>query len=211
MSTEEKILTGELRTELGTASSRRSRRDGKIPAVIYGKHKPLPILLDAAEFQTKIRNVSESGLLTVKVGKNKHSVLIKDFQDDIIKKVFLHIDFFEVTKGEKLHMSVPVVLTNSHAAVGVKLGGVMEQIMHEVEIECLPKDIPEHITCDIKSLGINESIDAVELVLPEGVRLLTEADRTIVTITSHREAVSEEEEAEEEGEVEVIKEVKETE
>jgi large subunit ribosomal protein L25 len=196
--TEDKILNGEKRSETGTSASRRFRKQGQIPAVIYGKNDPVHITINSAEFNSKIKHVSESGLLTIKLGRSKHDVLIKDFQDNPLKREIYHIDFFEVTQGEKLHMTVPVILQNAGAAPGVRLGGMLEQIMHEVEIECLPKDIPEHLYCDVSSLNLNESIPVGGLVVPQGIKLISDLDQTVVTITSHKEEVPEGEGEEEE-------------
>lgn len=183
----DKVLVAEQRTELGTADSKRLRREGKIPAVIYGKkHENTHIAIDAKMFEKTITNIKESGLMTISVGKKKHSVLIKNFQDNPISGILRHIDFYEVTKGEVLHTQVAVVLLNAHTAAGVKLGGLLEQVLHEVVIECLPKDIPEHIEIDVKGLGLNESLNVASIQTPAGVKILTTPDHTIVTITAHR-------------------------
>ena len=183
----DKVLVAEQRTELGTADSKRLRREGKIPAVIYGKkHENMHIAIDAKMFEKTVTNLKESGLMTITIGKKKYSVLIKNFQDNPISGILRHIDFYEVTKGEALHTQVAVVLLNSHTAAGVKLGGLLEQVLHEVVIECLPKDIPEHIELDVKDLGLNESLNVGAIQAPAGVKILTTPDHTIVTITAHR-------------------------
>lgn len=200
---DDKNLTGELRTDIGTGGARRLRNQGLIPSVIYGKKDPVHISINAHEFDTKIKHIGESGLLNVTVGKKKYSVLIKDFQENYLKGEVTHLDFFEVTKGEKLHMSVPITLVNADTAAGVKLGGMIEQVLHEIDIECLPKNIPEHINCDVAEIGLNESFHVAELVIPEGVKVLIDPDRTVVTITSIKEEAEPAEE-DEASEVEVI-------
>ncbi|MCK5156232.1 MAG: 50S ribosomal protein L25 [Spirochaetales bacterium] len=199
---DDKVLSGIKRTESGTSASRRLRKEGKIPAVIYGKNSPVHISIDAKEFSSKIRSISESGLLTVKMGKKSFTVLIKDFQENPLKYELKHIDFFEITKGEKLHTTVSISLKNTESAEGVKLGGILEQVLYEIDIECLPEDIPENIVCDIAELGLNESLHVESLSAPKGVKILTDLQRTLVTITSLKEEIVEEEEEEIEGEEE---------
>lgn len=200
---DDKVLSGIERTESGTGASRRLRREGHIPAVIYGKETPVHISIDAKEFKTKVKNISESGLLTIKIGKKSFTVLIKDFQDNPLKYEIKHIDFFEITKGEKLHTTVSIILLNTDNAAGLRLGGVLEQVLHDVDIECLPENIPESIFCDIAELGLNESLHIESVSAPKGVKILTDAHRTIVTITSLKEEIVEEED-EEVAEVEII-------
>jgi len=200
---DDKVLSGIKRTESGTGASRRLRKEGQIPAVIYGKNSPVHIGIDAKEFKTKVKNISESGLLTIKIGRKSFTVLIKDFQDNPLKYEIKHIDFFEITKGEKLHTTVTITLLNADSAAGLKLGGVLEQVLHEVDIECLPENIPESIFCDIAELGLNESLHIESVSAPKGVKILTDAHRTIVTITSLKEEIVEEED-EEVAEVEII-------
>ncbi|MDA3832894.1 MAG: 50S ribosomal protein L25, partial [Spirochaetales bacterium] len=113
-----------------------------------------------------------------------------------------HIDFFELTKGEIVRTHVAIIIEG--ASPGVKEGGMLEQVLHEVEIESLPADLPAHITVSIDGLELNESIHISDIEAPKGVKFLQDLDRTVVTVTSIREEPSEEEETEEEAEVEVI-------
>jgi large subunit ribosomal protein L25 len=182
-------LTGTLRTEdFGSAGSRRVLAAGRIPAVIYGKKESVHITLDAKDFQNKMRYFSESTLLTIKVGRKSHSVLMKDYQENVMRGQIQHIDFFEVTKGETLRTRVPVVLHGNPD--GAKFGGVLEQVTHDVEVECVPSALPEHFTVDVTKLGLNESVLVGQLVLPEGVKVLTHADVTIANVKGVKEVVS---------------------
>ena len=193
-------LTGTLRTEdFGSAGSRRVLAAGRIPAVIYGKKENVHITLDAKDFQNKMRYFSESTLLHVKVGRKNHSVLMKSYQENVMLGKVLHVDFFEVTKGEALRTRVPVVLHGNPE--GAKFGGVLEQVAHDVEVECLPKDLPEHIVVDISKLGINESIQVADLVVADGVKMLTHADVTIATVKGVKEVVAAPETEEAEAEL----------
>jgi len=199
------ILTGTLRKEdFGSAGARRVLAAGNVPAVIYGKKDPVHITVDAIDFQNKLRHISESTLLTIKVGRKKHLVLMKDVQENVLLGKILHVDFFEVTKGELLRTNVPVVLVGNPQ--GVRFGGVLEQIAYEIEVECLPQDLPHNIEVDVSELGLNESIHLGGIVLPEGVKALIPEDSTIASVVSIREEVLEPEVDEEleEGEEEDV-------
>jgi len=194
-------LTGMLRKDdFGSAGSRRVLATGRIPAVIYGKKDPVHITLDAKEFQNMMRHISESTLLTIKVGRKNHSVLMKDYQENVMKGTIYHIDFYEVTKGEVLRANVPVVLHGN--PVGAKFGGVLEQVTHELEVECLPKDLPEHIEVDVSKLGLNESVHLGMVAKIDGVRFMLADDTTIATVKGVKEVVTAEEGEEEEALVE---------
>jgi len=203
-------LTGTLRKDdFGSAGSRRVLATGRIPAVIYGKKDPVHITIDANDFQNKMRHFSESTLLTIKVGRKNHSVLMKDYQENVMKGSILHVDFYEVTKGEVLRANVPIVLTGNPE--GAKFGGVLEQVAHDIEVECLPKDLPEHLEVDVSKLGLNDSVHLGMLVAPEGVRFLLPEDTTIATVKGVKEVVSatEGEEEDEEAAAEVAEETEE--
>ncbi len=200
---EQKTLTGYERKELKKGPSRRLRKEGKIPAVIYGHDEPKNISVDRKEFHAKFKNSSASTILKIKVGKKEYEVLVKGFQEDYIHEVITHIDFYELERGKLLKTKIPVHLVGS--AVGVREGGLLEQRIHELEIECLPKDIPEVIEVNIEELGIGESVHVEDLEIPEGVKVLNLPGQTIVSITNVKEVVepeTEEEEIEEEEETE---------
>ena len=198
------MLTGVKRTEdFGSAGSRRLLAQGRLPAVIYGKNQNEHVTIDAKEFQNKMKHFSESTLLTIKVGRKNHSVLMKDFQEDVMLGKILHVDFFEVTKGETLRTNVPVVLVGNPA--GAKFGGVLDQVTHELEVECLPKDLPRAIEVDVTELELNESIHTGSVVLPKGVKFVHSEDLTIASVKGVKEvilATDEEEEAKVEAETE---------
>ncbi len=195
-------LKGVKRDVLGSSESRRLRKAGMIPAVIYGKNDPVHLAVDAKEFSNEVKSISESSIITIKIGRKSYSVLIKDYQGALFTDSIMHLDFFEVVKGETLHTTVNITLVGS--SKGVKDGGLLEHVLHEVEIECLPKDIPDAFSVDINELGLNESIHVKDLSVPKGVKLLINEDRTVVTVVSKKaetEETPEEEEVEEtEGE-----------
>ncbi len=194
---EQKTLTGYERTELKKGPSRRLRREGKIPAVIYGHEEPKTISVDRKEFHSKFKNSSASTILTIKVGDKEYEVLVKGLQEDYIRDVITHIDFYELERGKLLKTKIPVHLEGTPA--GVREGGLLEQRIHELEVECLPKDIPEVIVVNIENLGIGESIHVEDLKIADGVRVLNMPDQTIVSITNVKEVVEETEAEEEEG------------
>ncbi len=204
----EKTLVGYDRKDLRKGATKQLRRDGMIPAVIYGKNESKPVYIEAKEFDRKFHHISENTLITIKISRKKHDVLIKDYQENHLKNYMVHLDFYEVEQGKLLRTNIPVHLEGD--AKGVKEGGLLEQTLHEVEVECTPKDIPEQFTLDISNLDMGESLHVEALEIPEGVRLITDPEYTLVTITAPRAEVEEEEGAEEvSSEPEVIGEAKE--
>ncbi len=190
-------LTGVLRKEdFGSAGARRIRASGRIPAVIYGKEEPVHVTLDTIEFNNILRRVSESTLLTLKIGRKKRLVLMKALQENVLLDQINHVDFFEVTTDEVLRANVPIVLEGNPE--GAKFGGVLEQGAYEIEVECLPLDLPQHIVVDVTALGLNESITVGDLELPEGVKALTAEEGIIASVNIIREEVAEEDEVDDE-------------
>lgn len=182
-------LSGTYRTQdFGTQGARRLRRQGRIPAVLYGHRKePVHISLDEKEFKKKRRHISESTLLEITVDGEKYTVLMKDYQENLLLDRILHVDFFEVTGGEALRTHVPIILQGQ--PVGAKYGGIIDQVTHEIEVECLPQDLPETIVVNISELGLNESIEVAAVSVPTGVRILTHPQTTIATVKSIKETV----------------------
>jgi len=200
---ENKTLSVALRTEFGKGPSRRSRSEGKIPAVIYGVHENKSITVDKREFSKKFKRISANTIISLDFGKEKYDVLIKDYQANIIKETIDHIDFLEIEKGKLLKTYVPVVLSGN--APGVKEGGILVQKVSEVEVECLPKDIPEQILVDIDNLEIGHSIHVGEISDIKGVTVLLNTEITVAVVNhpkSEEVAASDDEGMEEEVEEE---------
>lgn len=195
---EKHIVHAEPRTEFKKGPVGRLRRAGKIPAIIYGHTDPTPVTLDAVEFGRVFRHVTESTLLTLKEGKNEREVLIKAWDDDNRTGDLIHVDFYEVEAGKTLHTRIPVHLQGD--APGEREGGVLQTTLHEIEIECLPKDIPEGVTVDVSELQIGDAIHLSDISAPEGVTFLTSEDQVVVQVTWVREEPEEVEEEELEGE-----------
>lgn len=192
---EQIILNGTTRTTNGKGHARALRREGRIPAVVYGHSEPVSLSVEAREFHKQFHTVSESQLITLKLEKDERTVLIKDYTEDITNGNIFHIDFFEVEAGKKLHTRIAVELEGS--PVGVREGGILEHTLYEVDIECLPKDIPEHLIVDVSALNQGDSIHIGDITVPPGVTILNNATQTVVSVTTPR-AIVEDEEGEEE-------------
>ena len=201
---EQKTLTAHSRKVFGSADSRRQRRNGMIPAVVYGRGEPQGLLVEAHEFNTKFMTVSESTIIDLQVDGNSHDVLIRDYQEDTISETITHVDFYEIERGKALRTNVGLHLNG--AAVGIREGGILESFVHELEVECLPKDLPEGIEVDITNLELGHSIHVRDIEAPSGVEILNSQDQVICTVAHKRAEIEEvpeeleEEEAALEGE-----------
>jgi large subunit ribosomal protein L25 len=188
-----KTLNFEKREILTKTENKRLRRNGKIPAVIYGqsKNEPKSIFIDAKEFSINFKHFSESELINLASASSKelHSVLVKDFQEDLIKDRIVHIDFYEVDKNKVLRAKVAIHLTGTPE--GVKLGGMLETLFHEIEIECLPKDLPHGITVAVDALQIGDSIRVGDLPAHDGIKILTSSKQAICTVIKKTSIVEE--------------------
>ena len=193
----DRSLTAQLRTETRKGAARRLRRQGRIPAVMYGHREPLLLSIDAHEFSRKFQRISESTIIHLSAGGDTYDVLVKDFQIDHIIERLEHIDFYEIERGRILRARVMLHFVGN--PVGVREGGLQELLVHEVEVESLPRDLPERIDVEIENLGVGQSIHASELVVPDGVRVLNSKDQVIALI-AHK--VEEEEDEEDEEDIE---------
>lgn len=189
----EKTLSAELRTsDFGSAGSRRVVRSGRIPAVIYGKKgvAPVYVTLDAREFNMKKNTFTETTLITLKInGEEDKNVFVKDVQENLLKNCIQHVDLFEVTFGQLLRTKVSVVLEGS--PIGVKNGGVLEQVTHEIEIECFPRNLPEKLVADVSNLDVNETFRISDLDIPSTIKVLEDGDVTIASVKMVREDIAE--------------------
>ena len=187
MSNDKKALKARLRTaDFGSAGSRRLLRNGEIPAVVYGKSEPLHVIVNAHEFEMKKSGFSESTLITLNVeGEGSHNVFVKTYQEDLLRRCIHHIDFFEITAGHTVRTHVRVELDGN--PVGCRAGGVLDQVIHELEIECLPKDLPEVIKADVSALDINEAFRVDQLQVPAGIKILEDAEATIASVRMVKE------------------------
>lgn len=185
------------RKEIKTPNARRLRKAGKIPAVIYGHNPPQTITVDEMEFARKFHSVSENTIINIKTENKDYDVLVRDYQEDVLSGRIMHIDFYEIEQGKELTTNVPVHLEGT--APGVREGGILEQRLHTLSIQCLPKDLPEYFTVDVSSLTIGDSVHVSELDVPEDVQIHNTGDQVICVVTTQK-LVLETEEEEEEGE-----------
>ncbi len=167
-------LVAEKREDVGKGASRRLRRDGKLPGIVYGTDKePVMITLPHNDVMHNLEHEAfYSQILTLNVGKEKEKVVLKDLQRHPYKRLLLHIDLLRVNENEALTMRIPLHFINEEKAVGVKQGGgVVSHTMTEVDIVCLPKDLPEYIEVDMLEVELDQTVHLSDLVLPEGVQL----------------------------------------
>jgi large subunit ribosomal protein L25 len=191
-------LNAARRTETGKGAARSLRRDGRIPGVVYGHGEDtLSISLDAHDFGKLISGISvENTILELKIdGAADSRALIREVQWHPYKPVILHVDLYQVHAGEKVHLEIPVRVEGNPLGVRDQ-GGVLQQVRHELSIECLPKDIPERITLDVSELEIGDSIHVRDIEVP-GATILAEGDLTLVTVVPPTLAKVEDEEPEE--------------
>ncbi len=184
-------LVAEFRETQGKGASRRLRHEGKVPAILYGghtdartltvSHQKLLIMLDNERFYSTI--------LSLKVGEHTQAAILKDVQRHPYKNAVLHVDFQRVEENEKIRISIPLHFTGAAVSPGVKSqGGIVSHMRNDVEVSCLPKDLPEFIEVDISGLSLNESIHLSQLKIPQGVTLpeLVKDDAAVVAIHSPR-------------------------
>jgi large subunit ribosomal protein L25 len=203
MSKVEFSVNAETRTDVGKGASRRLRRTGKIPAVMYGADQQAASLtLDHDEMLHQLENEAfTSHILDVKVDGKTHKAVLKDVQRDPYKPKILHVDFQRVSETAKISMHVPLHFINEEIAPGVKAGGLISHQMTGVDIACLAKDLPEFIEVDVGALEIGDSVHLSGLKLPGGVEipeLAQGADHDVPVVSIHQPkggAAAEEEEA----------------
>ncbi len=199
-----KTLSAEIRNELKKSGAKKVRKSGKIPAVIYGHNEPLNVSVDEKEFVKKFEKISENTIITINIDKNSYDVLVKNYQDDILTSKIKHIDFFEIEKGKTLKTNIPVHIEGN--AKGAREGGLLEVRLHELEVECLPKDIPEKIVIDVAELEAGEAIHVADVEVPEGVKILNMLEQTVVSVTIVKQEIEEPEKGEEDIDVEAAEE-----
>lgn len=180
------VLAAKKRSGNGSADARRIRRAGRIPGVIYGRTgQSVSIDLDAKEFAAGIKNISASTIVNVNIEGESHDAFVKDTQRIIRDGSILHVDFYEVEAGIVLRTKVSVHAQGN--PIGVRDGGILELPLHEIEVECLPKDLPERIVVDIAGLHVNQSIHVRDLAIGENVRLISPADQVIALVKFARD------------------------
>lgn len=192
-------IVAEPRTETGKGVARKARQAGRVPAVIYGTSmSPLPLSIDALTMDRFLMTAASGRLFEVQVGDEKHTVLMKDVQRDPARGTLLHVDFHQVPLDQAIQTAVPIIIVGETEREAD--GGVLALNMHEVQVSCLPTQIPDSITVDVKALAMGETVAVADLELPEGVTAVDEGDNAVVSIVAPRAAESEEETDEEAAE-----------
>ena len=188
----------------GKNSNRQLRAAGLVPAVVYGGGKEaVSIQVESRKMQDLLRHSDDNPLFLLELegtGKSRHA-MIREMQTDSITGQMIHIDFQRVLLDQKVHLAVSIELHGT--PVGVKVdGGMLDFVTREVEVECLPTKIPAHLDLDVSELKVGQHVEASELDLPEGVTLLDDGHRTIVSISTGR--IAEEESAEDDDLLEQV-------
>ncbi len=196
------VLKAERRKQSGTRSARKLREAGKVPAIIYG-HQEEPVAVQMNYHDLALELHHHHKLLEVVLEGKKVQVLVKDVQYDHLGDKVIHVDLTRVSLDERVQVTVQIALRGTSA--GASEDGVLEKLMSEIELECQVTKIPEEIRVPVSHLQEGQTLTAGELELPEGTRLITEADSPVVTVTVMAEEEEEEEAAAEaEAEPEVI-------
>ena len=174
------------RSDTGKGASRRLRRQGLVPAIVYGGH--LDPELVAVRHNELLRHLDKesfySHVLNLTIGERVATVVLKDLQRHPAKPFVLHADFLRVSQDEKLRMAVPLHFLNDQKSPGVKAGGNVSHAMTELEVTCLPKDLPEFIGVDLSEMDVGDIIHLSQIVMPEGVALAhtPETDEAVVVM-----------------------------
>jgi large subunit ribosomal protein L25 len=199
MAGERTKLTVARRERLGSSETRRLRRQGLVPGVLYGREEPISICVEERELRRALTGAGGlHSILDVQVdgtGKS-HASILKDYQVDKVRGYVTHVDLQEVRLDQTIHASVTVHLTGGEDAPGVREGGVLSQPLREVSVEALPLEVPEHIDVDVSKLELGGTLRVADLSVRDGVSFLDDPETVVATVTAPtREVEPEPEEA----------------
>ena len=194
-------LTAEPRSDMGKGASRRLRKTGKVPAIVYGGDaESASVSLAHHEFVHELeKEAIYTQVLSLKVGKKKEEVILRDLQRHPYKNQIMHADFLRVDQKKALHVTVPLHFINEEKCYGVKQeGGLLNHLVSEVEISALPKDLPEFIEVDVSELKLGESLHLSDIKCPKGVEIVAlthgeDHDTGIAAVHKTRESHADEE------------------
>lgn len=181
------VLAAEARERVGKGSARAIRREGKVPAVIYGDNKePVSITLPRKEVTMALH---AGGFMTtigeIEVDGKKHKVLAKDYQLDPVKDFVMHVDFLRISSKTVVTVNIPVHFENEATCPGLKQGGVLNVVRHDVEVHCPADSIPEFFTIDLAAAEVGDALKVSSVAMPKGVEpTITDRDFTIATIAA---------------------------
>jgi large subunit ribosomal protein L25 len=185
-------VSAEFRDDMGKGASRRLRRSGKVPAILYGGHRETRALaVDHTRLLLLLENERfYSTIVNLKVGEQTQAAILKDIQRHPARNQVLHIDLQRVLDNEKIRLRIPIHFKNETTSIGVKSqGGVLMHLQSDAEVQCLPKDLPEFLELDVANLELNKSLHLSDIKLPEGVvlgSLLHGRDESVITIHAPR-------------------------
>jgi large subunit ribosomal protein L25 len=167
-------LVAEFRDAEGKGASRRLRRVNKVPAILYGGHRePRALALDHTKLMLMLENERfYSTIINIRVGDVTQAAVLKDVQRHPAKNAVLHVDLQRVLENEKIRISIPLHFQGAAGSPGVKAGGLVSHLRNEIEVSCLPKDLPEYVNVDLSGLGMNQMLYLADLQVPEGVEIL---------------------------------------
>lgn len=188
------------RSILGSSESRRLRRQGLIPGVLYGREAPVAISIPERDLRTALTGVGGSNAVldVVVEGGNAHASVLKEYQLDRVRGNVTHVDLQEVRLDQPIHATVPLHLLGE--AVGTKEGGVLSQVLMELNVEALPMEVPASVDFDVTGIHLGESAHLSQVALPDGVQLLDDGDTVFVTVTQPTREIEPEPEEGVEGE-----------
>ncbi len=189
------VITAEIRERAGKGAARAVRRAGMVPGVIYGaKQEPVLFQIDPRPLNKLLHKQGFfSHILDVKIGKETYEVLPRDVQFDKVTDAPIHVDFLRFAKGQTMTVEVPVRFVNEEKSPGLKKGGVLNIVRHDVEVECAPSAIPEELVFDLTGVEVGDSIHISAIKLPKGVELtITDRDFTVATVAAPSALKSEE-------------------
>lgn len=197
---EQIVLNATRRDNMGKGASRRLRREGLVPAIVYGgKKEPVSITFEQREVQKALKNEGfYSQIVTVKLENKTQKFILKDIQRHPFKSLITHLDFARVSEDQELIVHVPIHYLNEETSIGVKQkGGIVSHHLIDIEIKCLPANLPEFVEIDLANLDIDQTIHLSDLNLPKGttsVALSHEDNKAVVSINLPKAAPAEEEE-----------------
>ena len=179
-----KELKATARPQSGKGAARAERRAGRVPGVIYGNNQP-PVTISVDDKELRQRILAGRFLTTlfdINLEGKKHRVIPRDFHLDPVRDFPLHVDFMRLGEGATIRIHVPLHVVNSETAPGIKRGGTVNIVTHALDVECSVDNIPQYIEADASTLEIGHSLHLSDIKLPSGVKSLTRADATLVTI-----------------------------
>jgi large subunit ribosomal protein L25 len=189
-------LTVRAREHVGSRETRRLRRQGLVPGVLYGRGEPVAICVEERELRRALTGAAGlHSILDVQIdGKgSRHASILKDYQVDKVRGGVIHIDLQEVRLDQTITASVSVHLVGGEDAPGVREGGVLSQPLRELQVEALPLEVPEHLDLDVSHMQAGDTLRVADVAVPEGVTLLDDPETVVATVTAPTREVAPEE------------------